>query len=504
MADILDQIIARRKEDYARLGPTFGSVIPQNRERAVCSFLKENGAILEIKRASPSKGDIAPDLDPVALARSYGEAGARNVSVLTEMRYFKGSLDDLVLVSSRFPALSFLRKDFILYEDEIEVSFRAGADAVLLIARILDEKTLRSLAARCRSFGMTPFIEVREGEDVAKLTAAAKDGFLVAGVNSRDLATFRTDLLVPALLRTSLPCRTIFESGARNEGTCRFARQIGFDGILIGEAVAKNPQAAAGLVKSFLSAKPDWVGHFWRQIARRKNERRPLVKICGFTRVEDALFAASLGADVLGFVFAPSPRETKVSCVRETSAALDKLYGTATSRSTLPAPTTERPLMVGVVVDAVSPQAENAFALVCAGILDAIQYHGDHPERDLPLIDAAGGGYGIGRYTVVRLGGDEDLERLDALTGSGEPRVLVDARVEGIAGGTGKTIPRSLVKKAGERSPLWLAGGLGPANVRSCIEAFDPELIDASSALESEAGIKDQVLLKAFFREIDR
>ncbi|HPO02057.1 MAG TPA: bifunctional indole-3-glycerol phosphate synthase/phosphoribosylanthranilate isomerase, partial [Treponemataceae bacterium] len=100
MADILDEIVERRREDYARLGPCFGVDVPLQRARPIVPFLKETGVILEIKRASPSKGDIAPDLDPVSLARSYESSGARCVSVLTEQRFFKGSLSDLIAVSS--------------------------------------------------------------------------------------------------------------------------------------------------------------------------------------------------------------------------------------------------------------------------------------------------------------------------------------------------------------------------------------------------------------------
>ncbi len=515
MPDILDEIVSRRREDYASLGPCFGIAVPQHRSRPVVPFLSESGTILEIKRASPSKGDIAPDLDPVTLAAQYEKAGTKNVSVLTEPHFFKGSLADLVAVSASSNSLAFLRKDFILYEDEIEVSYRAGADAVLLIARILDTPLLLALASKCRSFGMTPFIEVREKGDVAKLNAAAKAGPAVAGVNTRDLATFRIDPLVPATLRTSLPCKTVFESGASTAGACRFARQLGFDGILIGEAAARNPEDAHFLVSAFLSARPDWVGRFWRDIGTRSAARlvsakkiaRPLVKICGLTRSEDALLAAELGADLLGFIFAPSPREAKASLVREIAASLsarEKASGSGISEGSAGKTARLRPLLIGVVVDPDSEAGRTALALVCEGVLDAIQYHGEDDGADLPKIDEAGGSYGIGRYAVVRLGVEADLARIDSLMRNGEPRVLIDARVEGIAGGTGKTIPKSLVRRAGEKCALWLAGGINPSNVRMYIDEFSPELIDASSGLESAPGKKDHALLKAFFREIDQ
>lgn len=502
MPDILDEIISRRRDDYARFGAGFGIEVPAHRNRPIVPFLAEPGAILEIKRASPSKGDIAPNLDPVHLAGQYARAAARNVSVLTEGRYFKGSLSDLIAASSAHPGLSFLRKDFILFADEIEVSWRSGADAVLLIARILELPELLAFAASCRALGMTPFIEVRERQDIPKLSAAAKDGHVLAGVNSRDLATFRTDPLVPATLRTMLPCRTVFESGASTAGACRFARQLGFDGILIGEAAARDPESAGLLVSAFVDSRPDWVGYFWREIGRRSS-RSPMIKICGLTRTEDALLAAELGADMLGFIFAPSPRQTGELTVREIADRLGEVYGKPLSANPDVA-AARRPLLIGVVTDVESESAQNAFKLVCEGVLDAIQYHGENPARDLPAIDAAGGNYGIGRYAVIRLGSEEDIARIDTLMLNGEPRILVDARVEGIAGGTGTTIPKSLVRSISAKSGLWLAGGINPGNVRAYIAEFNPELVDVSSGLESTPGKKDHVMMKTFFREAGR
>ncbi len=497
MPDILEQIVSDRRADYKLHGATFGAAVPEHRKRPVVPFLREPGTILEIKRASPSKGDIAPDLDPVKMAGQYRAAGTRNISILTEQRFFKGSLDDFIAVAETFCDVALLRKDFILYEDEIDVSWRAGADAVLLIARILDTETLLRLAQRCRSYSMVPLVEVRENADLEKLSAVVSGGPVVAGVNSRDLATFRTDPLVPAILRRKLPCTAVFESGAATPGACSFARRLGFEGLLIGEAAAKNPGGAAALVSAFGSARPDWAGQFWREIGQRlqqaRGKGRPLVKICGLTNTDDALCAARGGADLLGFIFAESPRKTDAETVR---AIARKILETGYD---FPG---SLPLLVGVITETESETARAAFSLVCEGVLDAIQYHGDHPERDLPRIDQAGGDYGIGKYAVVRLGSGDDIEGIDRLLENGEPRVLVDARVEGIAGGTGQSIPRNLVKQVCDRSGLWLAGGIGPTNIRRYLDEFSPELVDVSSSLESVPGKKDETLIASFFREI--
>src|SRR5574344_1062501 len=167
--DILTKIISQRKADIAQFGLTFGAAIPEKRTRPVTPFLAEKGAILEIKRASPSKGDIALSLEAAQTALEYVKSGAAAISVLTEKNFFKGSLYDLMNASNAV-GIAVLRKDFLLSPGEVDISYRAGADAVLLIARILDSETLRAMAQRCESLGITAFVEVRLEEDIQKLS----------------------------------------------------------------------------------------------------------------------------------------------------------------------------------------------------------------------------------------------------------------------------------------------------------------------------------------------
>jgi len=501
VSDILERIVTLRRKDYFRLGASFGVRIPDVRTRPLVPFLAQSGVVLEIKRASPSKGAIALDLDPIQLRNHYIQAGARQISVLTEQRFFKGSLEDLIVTSTGDTTTAFLRKDFILYPKELDISYRCGADAVLLIARILPLVLLRELVERCCSWGMVPLVEVREQEDTVKLAALARDFPVVAGVNSRDLATFRVDPLVPAGLIDTLPCKAIFESGLSTPEACRFARQLGYAGILIGEAAAREPQKAELLVDAFLQAQPDRTGDFWRKIASRVNTRpmltsyarplgRPLVKICGLTTVEDALYATEAGADLLGFVFTrTSSRCAPVSVVRECAHRL-RSSGTAT------------PLLVAVVVETESEEARAALQLAREGVVDGIQYHGDSPQDDLDFTGEPGADETFGRYLVVRLGTERDLQTLQTLRAQGQPRILVDARSEKQAGGTGQLIPFALVHAAVSRGHLWLAGGLNPHNVRAVIDEFQPELIDVSSGVEVAPGIKDPRLIDRLFKEI--
>ncbi|MBR2096134.1 MAG: bifunctional indole-3-glycerol phosphate synthase/phosphoribosylanthranilate isomerase [Fibrobacter sp.] len=506
--DILSKIVRMRREDIERLGLNFDIEIPEARRVGHTEFLGNAGAILEVKRASPSKGDIAPDLDPVGLATTYAEAHAQAVSVLTEMNFFKGSLRDLIAVADLMErrrqqglhTCAVLRKDFLLFEDEIDIAYRCGADAILLIARILDDAQLVKMAERAQKFGIQAFVEVREADDFRKLsvvTAALGDAAaktIVAGVNSRDLATFHTDPLIPASVRSKLPAKAVFESGILSAADATYARNLGFTGILVGEAVAKNPPLAKDVVSAFESGCENARGQFWKKFAERRNAKRfsakfpelaegsvrprPLVKICGITRVEDGILAAELGANMLGFVFSTTKRLTTEEFVTSFSTKL-RAGGNPV------------PLLVGVITDPNSEEGKTAIKLAQEGVLDAVQFHGVDPHDS--------GNAALPCYCAARVGSPEDFDYVANLRKNGEPRVLLDAKVEGIPGGTGKTIPESLLREKASGLPLWLAGGINPDNVATICEKFHPELIDISSGIEDAPGIKNHEKMRALF-----
>lgn len=499
MKDILSLIIEKRIEDIKLLGYSFGADIPKKREYQVSKFLSSPTTILEIKRASPSKGDIDINLKLENTVKLYENAGTKAISVLTERNFFKGSLSDLIKAKSIAPHISFLRKDFILENEEIEISFLAGADAVLLIARILETEKLIELSKLCLDFCITPFIEVREHSDIEKLKEVAKVcGYsdIVFGVNSRDLKTFKVDILKPVAVRSVMKLKCVFESGTMTVNTVRFAKSFLFDGILIGEASVRYPERVPEFVKAFQSEKI-FKTSFWKKISEKaeqiernnKNIKKPIIKICGITNIEDALYVSSLGVDILGFVFAESKRKVCVKTFKEIYSKLKEAYKE------------KMPMLVGVITDKTSNASKEALALFKEGLLDALQYHDFGFDDEKEYIDED---IGFCRYFAIRVGNEEDIKKIDLSLYNGEPRVLIDSKVLGVLGGSGQTIDKALVSKIKEKTTLWLSGGINPYNVEDIIKSFSPELIDLSSGIEEYKGKKDFNLVKMFFDNINK
>lgn len=507
--DILTKIVEARKANIKKRGLDFGYEIPQERKRRVHPFIQEKGVVLEVKRASPSKGDIAPKLNASETALAYQEAGASAISVLTEENYFKGNLGDLISVCQSVD-VAVLRKDFLVYPDEIDIAYKCGADAVLLIARILEKEVLARMLERVSSFGMTAFVELRLADDLQKLVEAKKLAganvpAIVCGVNARDLKDFSIDLLTPLGFLEEIKaamgqdCNVVFESGIRTAQAASFAGSLGFAGLLLGEAAARDTSKAASFVKAFVSGTETPNALAWKKFAHARKAKKPLVKICGLTNKEDAMAAAELGADLLGFVFCEaSPRNASEAVVREVRAALQNLSQVKKAA----------PFLVGVIIDTTSEQAKAALALVKEGVLDFIQLHG---ERAANEFFADKENLSLAHYCAANLsganvgGGDncaDSLDKVQGLLNLGEPRVLVDAKVGDKVGGTGTQVADDLVFEAKKKSPLWLAGGLSADNVRDVIEKYSPELIDASSLLEAAPGKKDLEKLKKFFGEL--
>ena len=477
----LEEIVAGRRRRVRAEGPALGERVPLQRQQPLVPLLAPEARtapllVCEIKRRSPSRGAIAPGLDAVEQARRYVDAGVRAVSVLTEPDHFGGALADLTAVKAAFPQLSVLRKDFLLDQSDLEVSWRAGADAVLLLAACLSAQELADRYRHAVALGMTPLVEVHDAADLAKARAVRPR---LTGINSRDLSTFEVDTTLPARLRPAVdwPTTLLFESGIQCAEDAAFARAAGFDGVLVGEAVVRRPQLVAEL-RQVLSAAPPAGGRrpFWERVFAARHARcgghRPLVKVCGITNRQDAETALELGADLLGFILAPSPRRAQPEVIAELADL----------------PVTK----VGVVVN----DTATARQLLDEGLLDAVQLHGDERPEEC---------YGLAfpYYKALRVGAPDDLDRE---RGYRCPRVLLDAFSAAVRGGSGRRVDAGLLERRAAAQPapppLWLAGGIGPDNVAAIVEAHRPDLIDASTGLEAAPGRKDPDKLRAFFRHL--
>jgi indole-3-glycerol phosphate synthase len=201
--------------------------------------------IAEVKRRSPSKGDIRIDLDPAALATAYAAGGASAVSVLTEPRHFAGSPDDLRTVRAAVD-LPVLRKDFVTTAYQVWEARAWGADAVLLIVAALDRPSLRALLEEAAGAGLDALVEVHT-EPEAEVAAAA--GATLIGVNTRDLATLEVDPDRFAVVRRALPDGAVLvaESGIRDHADVRAAADAGADAVLVGETLVRAADPAAAV-----------------------------------------------------------------------------------------------------------------------------------------------------------------------------------------------------------------------------------------------------------------
>ena len=241
------------------------------------------GAIAEVKRRSPSAGDLRPNADPAALSMQFAAAGAAAVSILVDER-FGGSLGDLRAARSATPA-PLLAKGFFREEAQLDDLRHAGADAVLLLLRDLDDRRAAAMLARAGELGLDALVEAH---DAAELTRAVELGAEVIGVNARDLDTFEVDLGAALELIASAPSDRVVvaESGVSARAQGAAAELAGADAILVGSALMRASDPAAKL---------------------RELLARPLVKVCGLTRAADVAVAAEAGADLAGFILA---RET--------------------------------------------------------------------------------------------------------------------------------------------------------------------------------------------------
>jgi len=198
--------------------------------------------IAEIKFASPSAGIIREDVDPITIGQMYEKAGAAAISLLTDKKFFKGDLNNLPRLKRKM-SLPILRKDFIIDDIQVKESFLWGADAVLLIARILSRQQLKRLLELCQDFGLAALIEVHDRDDLEKSMACGAE---IIGINNRNLDTFEVDLNTTMHLAPLVPdrCILISESGIHNGRDIRLLKGTGVEAVLVGSALMGSDDPA--------------------------------------------------------------------------------------------------------------------------------------------------------------------------------------------------------------------------------------------------------------------
>jgi len=260
--NILDKIVEVKKREVAKLpariiaaGDLRDAMLEHGERRDFIAALKAPrigsiGLIAEVKKASPSKGVICPDFDPVRIAKEYEAAGASCLSVLTDEEFFQGSLDYLRQIRAAVK-LPLLRKDFIIDERQILEAIEWGADAILLIVAILADEQLARFHSLATEAGLAVLVEVHDGEELER---ALKISSALIGVNNRDLKTFNVDLATTERLAAKLGGLTksgacapllVAESGIFTRADVERLYQCGAGAILVGESLVKQGDIGA-------------------------------------------------------------------------------------------------------------------------------------------------------------------------------------------------------------------------------------------------------------------
>ncbi len=463
--NILKTIAKKRQEDLREKGPLQGFPCP-TRQREPFPLPENQFIIGEIKKASPSKGVFARDLNITSQAKLYLDSGFQAISVLTEQNFFHGSLQDMIAIRQAFPKALILRKDFLLTVADIEASHQAGADIILLIAALLTPEKLAELYHKAKNLGMTPLVEVHTKGEIDAIRPLSP---MFVGINCRDLKTFAMDRLLPLTLAKHIdwPCKMVYESGIKAKETAHLAFGSGFHAILVGEGVIREKTLPQQLSAACNNTRT--LPAFWSYIADKSH--KPLVKICGLCREDDARLAGKLGADMLGFVFAPSPRQAGVELLQKIK---------------------DMPQLKVAVVQYNAETPKFISRLYEQGLIHAVQFHGNETPTQCTET-------GVPYYKALR---PQTKDKCQEIKNYHCPRILIDAHNPHQAGGTGQRVSSEICKKAAKQMPLWLAGGIGPDNIKEIITTIKPELVDCSSKLETKPGQKDHAKIEQLFYEI--
>ena len=452
----LDTIVERKRLDVAERQNCRSheeiaqGLSPSDRSLADAVAARRTGFIFECKRASPSRGLLRADYDAAELARGY-QAIADAVSVLADEPYFLGSLEHVGSVRRAIDK-PVLCKDFVLGPYQVAEARAHGADAVLLMLSVLDDETAAACMEEAERFAVDCLVEVHDEEELERGLAL---GARIIGINNRDLRTLEVDLdrfrrLAPRVPGDRL---VVCESGIRDHADVRGLRNLA-DAFLVGTSMTSSEDPALAC----------------RSLAHGR------VKVCGLTRADDVRAAWRAGATYGGLIFAEgSPRRIGV----ERAESLRQVAPLA---------------WVGVFVN--SPVARVA-ALASRLRLRAVQLHGDETPAQIAALRAELPP-GCEIWKALGVGPDREIRRRAE---TGADRLVLDTRVPGHRGGTGKTFDWSLLRSYPERAEVMVAGGLTAENAAEAA-ALEPWALDVSSGVEEEPGIKSEALLEAFFGQL--
>ena len=255
MSNVLDEIIddtrelvEKRKQDTPIAELKDRPFYSDREPLSLVEALKETGMsfLAEVKKASPSKGEIREDFDPAGIAQQYTAHDASAISVLTEPLHFQGSIEHLAWIRAHVPETPLLRKDFIIDPYQLVEARAVGADAVLLIATALDPGQLSELHHAATELGLSCLVEVYSQEDLEKIDW---DQVQILGVNNRDLTTFEVDIQNSLRIFENVPRSVgrVAESGLGDPETLVQLRQAGINGVLIGEHFMRSPNPGEAL-----------------------------------------------------------------------------------------------------------------------------------------------------------------------------------------------------------------------------------------------------------------
>ena len=498
----------------------------------------------EFKRASPSKGWIASDeasMDAALQARLYSDSGANILSVLTEPRWFHGSLDDLRQVRAAVPATTaLLRKDFIVNEYMIAEAAAAGADTILLIVAVLPGPVLQRLIHYARDVcGMEPLVEVHAP---AELPVALHAGARVIGVNNRNLHTFQVDLatserMAERCVELGYTLNVAAASDKSSIALCALSgmstawdveryRQAGISMCLIGESLMRAADPGAAIRGLGLDPRGGGSAAATARGGGAYTAGTQLIKVCGITRADDAAVACRAGANCIGVIFAEKSKRKVTKEQAQEVVDTVRRFGERTQRADMRLPeatavtgavqhlaanaqallrSVQRPVVVGVFQN-----QDEAFirTMVEECGLDMVQLHGQEGMQA-----AAVSNFGVPVLRVVDIAVDPTTKStatnavesiLESVT-TDPTAILLDTSIKGSndgGGGTGVTFDWTIAERLQNSGlPVIIAGGLNADSITDCVSSIRPFGVDVSSGVEASPGVKDHDQVTRFVRD---